>query len=150
MGQFHLVNPGLQDWIGGFTPSTADTLKTGLLARISANGVLTVCTADNDPDGFVFTNRTQVYARADGYADAGEYVTLVRGRNVRALVDSSFFYTNTLPARNALLYTAGNGLMDTSGAAAGYVGKCIDSSPNVRSAPNTESNMVEIEATFGV
>jgi hypothetical protein len=149
MAYFSILNPSLVDWIGGYTAKNSNELRTGILVKINSDGTLQACTTGDKPDGFAFTNRTLVYAPTSAFAEAGESVTLVRGSNVRAVLDESFFYNATLPTFGALLYTAGNGLLTTSGSAGGYVGKVIGTT-NVRQPPNTVENLIEIEARFSV
>lgn len=147
VGYFQIINPQVADWLGGLTANAADTLRNGLLAKLNSAGKLVVCSADDRSSGIAWSNRTKVYAPTSAYLAADEEVTLATG-HIRALVDSSFFYTQTLPGFAALLYTAAGGLMDTNGAAAGFVGKVIKTSEDVRDLPNTTKTVVMVELEF--
>lgn len=144
---FQILNASLAEWLGGYTAKDADELKIGLLAKITSDGKLDATTEGDKADGFAYTNRTLVYAPTSDYAAKDEAVTLVRG-HVVALVDSSFFYNATLPGFGALLYTAGNGKMQTSGTA-GHLGKVIGTGDDIRTPPNTTKSVVKIAAHFG-
>lgn len=143
---FQVVDPARAHYVGGFTAKNASELCNGLLAKRNSDSSLQVATASDKPSGFVQDNRFNIYRPTDIYAAAGEPVTLIQG-HVLALVDSTFFVGNALPAFDADLYSAAGGLMDTSGTNA--IGKVLKTGDDMRDAPNTTKNLVLIECHFG-
>lgn len=148
VGYFQILNPDLQDWDGRFTARDASEIRNGILVTVTPSGdALDACGAGDTPRGFAYTNRTLVSSPTTVYAAAGEPVTLVRGANMRFVADLYSFSAGALPSVGDNLYTGANGLIATTGSAAGYFGKCIGTD-DVRSSPNSTQNLVVCEAKF--
>lgn len=143
MSFFSIANPHQVHFHGGYTAKDADELATGILAKISASGVLDACDADDAPDGFAYSNRTLIYTPVSQYVGAGEPVTLANG-DMEVLADAFYFVNGTLPTFGADIYAGAGGKMTTTGASTGFVGKCIGTD-TIRAIPNTESNIVRLQ-----
>jgi hypothetical protein len=79
--------------------------------------------------------------------DAGEYCNVVSGK-VLVRCDSSFFYGSTLPTEGATIYAVNSGLMSTSGGVY-KLGKCIKTTENYRTPPNSNTETVLLDLTIG-
>jgi hypothetical protein len=141
---YQIVNRDFAQTIGGVVAKDAAELRIGLLGKLDSSGEVDLCTSDDVPSGVVVTNRTQIYRPTDAYAADAESVTLLNG-HLQVVADASFFEAASLPSFGANLYTGTGGLMHTSGAASGFIGKVIRTGIDMRAVPNTTKNLVMCE-----
>ncbi len=141
---FHVVDPANAQYLGGFPAKNDAELCTGKLVLLNSDGSMQAAVAGDKPNGFCFTNRLLTYTPLSYLAAQNEYMTLVTGE-VLALVNKDLFVGGTLPAFGDQLFSAADGLMDTTGT--NLIGKVIQTE-NIRAVPNTDENVILIQCHF--
>ena len=93
---------------------SGEDIKPGLLVTITSGSTVAKAGADDAPWGVAYGARHQVYRpTSKTFADDEELVVLMG--DVWAVYSGDFFVGGSVPSLDTTLYSAANGLLDTSG-----------------------------------
>ena len=99
--------------------AASEDIKPGLLCKVTSGSSASKAGASDAPVGVAYGARQQAYRPTSKTFADGEELVLLKGY-FHAYYSDDFFATN--PSAGDALYSAANGLMDTSGSNA--VGRC--------------------------
>ncbi|NIQ88595.1 MAG: hypothetical protein GWN93_05765 [Deltaproteobacteria bacterium] len=99
--------------------AASEDIKPGLLCTVTSGSSVAKAGASDAPVGVAYGARQQVYRPTSKTFADGEELALLKGGFV-SYFSSDFFAT--VPTEGATVYSAANGLMDTSGS--NSVGRC--------------------------
>lgn len=111
MSVFQLLTEGIRD---GKKTVAGEAIAPGNLVRIGTSGSPVYLATSTTVHGIAFGDRTQTYRPQSRTFAAGETIPFVWG-HFEALFSSDYFVGSSLPSAGASIYSAGSGLLATSG-----------------------------------